>query len=279
MKRLLVGLDRSQGAHAALRWAASLADPLGVELVVISAFVPQQAELPPEESAAEHQQLRDALNTALADLANVRSLRGEIVNGAPVDVLLASGEAEDADLLVVGLRGAGGFLGLRLGSVTDTLAHHTTRPLAVIPEASPSSIRHIVVGVDGSEGSTAAVSWCAAFASDLRAEVTVVSVYTQQYEIVPHEDPRSAFQYFKNALNDEWITPLRDAGVTVHPELRQERHVAEALIDAAQRADAQMIVVGTHGFAPIIRMRLGGTAMHLLHTTPLPLVLVPAAAS
>ncbi len=76
-------------------------------------------------------------------------------------------------------------------------------------------------------------------------------------------------------MNDEWIAPLRDAGVVVHPEVVHGRHVAETLIEAAQRVDAQLIIVGTHGFAPLIRMRLGGVAMRLLHTTPLPVVLVP----
>lgn len=275
MRRLLVGVDRSQDAKTALRWAASIADPLGAEVVAVSAWEPQQAELPPKEWEEEHRELRDALNVALGELVGVRSMRSDVVDGAPVDVLLARGEVEDADLLVVGLRGAGGFLGLRLGSVTDMLAHHTNRPLAVVPEASPVGVRRIVLGVDGSEGAAASSSWCAAFASDLQAEVTAACVYTQQYEIVPEQDPNSVFQYFKRAVNDEWIAPLRDAGVRVHPELLHGQHVAEALIEAAQRVDAQMIVVGTHGFAPLIRRRLGGVAMRLLHTTPLPVVLVP----
>jgi nucleotide-binding universal stress UspA family protein len=275
MRRLLVGMDRSQDAKTALRWAASIADPLGAEIVAVSAWEPQQAELPPKEWEAEHRERLDALSVALGELAGVRSTRSDVVDGAPVDVLLARCEVEDADLLVVGLRGAGGFLGLRLGSVTDMLAHHTNRPLAVVPEAPPVGVRRIVLGVDGSEGAAAASTWCAAFASDLQAEVTAACVYTQQYEIVPEQDPNSVFQYFTQAVNDEWIAPLRDAGVTVHPELLHSRHVAEALIEAAQRVDAQMIVVGTHGFAPLIRMRLGGVAMRLLHATPLPVVLVP----
>ena len=275
MKRLLVGMDRSQGAEAALRWAASIADQLGAEIVAVSAWTPQQAELPPTEWEAEHRELFGALRAEIDELAGMRSVRSDIVDGAPVDVLLERCEIEDADLVVVGLRGSGGFLDLRLGSVTDMLAHHTNRPLAVVPAAPPLGVRRIVLGVDGSEGAVAAASWCAAFASGLGAEVNAVSVYTQQYEIVPEQDVNSVFQYFKRAVSDEWIAPLRDAGVTVHPELLHGRHVAETLIEVAQRVDAELIVVGTHGFAPLVRMRLGGVAMRLLHTTPLPVVLVP----
>ena len=238
MKRLLVGMDGSAGAKAALRWAAGIADPLGAEVVALSAWTPQQAELPPAEWEAEHRELSDSLSAALTGLPGVRSMRSEVVDGAPVDALLERGESEDADLLVVGLRGSGGFLGLRLGSVTDTLAHHTSRPLAVVPEAPPLGTRRIVLGVDGSEGAAAAAAWCAAFASDMGAEVDAVSVFTQQFEIVPEQDPNSVFEYFKEAVNDEWIAPFRAAGVTVHPELVHARHVAETLIEVAEHDDA-----------------------------------------
>jgi len=275
MKRLLVGIDGSPQAAAALRWAASVAEPMGADVLALAAWTPGQAELPVSEARDEHADLRDALAAAREGLSGSVAIRDEIVDGAPVDVLLERSEGEDAGLVVVGLRGAGGFLGLRLGSVTDTLAHRVTRPLAVVPDGSHAGVGHIVLGVDGSHGATAAASWCAVFASALGAEVTAVAVYPHEYGIVTEQDPKSMFQYFKRALNEEWVTPLRDAGVTVHPDLVHEPHVAEALVDTAQRVGADAIVVGTHGFAPLIHRRLGGVAMRSLHTTPLPLVLVP----
>ena len=168
--------------------------------MAVSAWEPQQAELPPQEWEAEHRELRDALSAAVSGLSEIRSIRSDVIDGTPVEVLLGRGEAEDADLMVVGLRGAGGLPGLRLGSVTDMLAHHTTRPLAVVPATPLVGVRRIVLGVDGSEGAAAAVSWCAAFASDLRAEVSAVSVYSQQFEIVPEQDPHSVFQYVERAV-------------------------------------------------------------------------------
>jgi nucleotide-binding universal stress UspA family protein len=64
----------------------------------------------------------------------------------------------------------------------------------------------------------------------------------------------------------------------VNAELLRAPHVADGLLDAAQHASAQLIVLGTHGLAPLTRLRLGGTAMRVLHATELPLVLVPPTA-
>ena len=51
--------------------------------------------------------------------------------GQPADVLCA--EAENADLLVVGSRGLGGFRGLLLGSVSQQVSHHAPCPVVVVP--------------------------------------------------------------------------------------------------------------------------------------------------
>ena len=56
-----------------------------------------------------------------------------VVGGAPAGALLAA--AEGADLLVVGARGAGGFKGLLLGSISHYVANHARCPVVVIPHA------------------------------------------------------------------------------------------------------------------------------------------------
>jgi nucleotide-binding universal stress UspA family protein len=56
-----------------------------------------------------------------------------VVEGAPAPVLLEA--AKGADLLVVGMRGHGGFVGLLLGSVSQQCAHHAPCPIAIVPPA------------------------------------------------------------------------------------------------------------------------------------------------
>jgi nucleotide-binding universal stress UspA family protein len=88
--------------------------------------------------------LRGAAETALAatlqevvpDAAEVEIER-RVVEGAPAAVLVD--ESREADLLVVGSRGLGGFSGLLLGSVSQQCAHHAACPVVIVrapPEKS-----------------------------------------------------------------------------------------------------------------------------------------------
>src|SRR5262249_50546876 len=76
------------------------------------------------------------IDTALAsaDTAGVHIVRN-VACGAAAPVLLEA--ARDADLVVVGSRGRGGFVGLLLGSVSHQVAHHAPCPVAVIPPPAP----------------------------------------------------------------------------------------------------------------------------------------------
>ena len=56
---------------------------------------------------------------------------GEVVSGTPAHELLSA--AKDADLIVVGSRGAGGFTRLLMGSVSTQVSHHAHCPVVVIP--------------------------------------------------------------------------------------------------------------------------------------------------
>ena len=57
----------------------------------------------------------------------------ELRYGPPVQVLLQTAEDENADLIVVGTRGASGAMHIRLGSTSSQLTEQSTRPVAVIP--------------------------------------------------------------------------------------------------------------------------------------------------
>ena len=87
--------------------------------------------------------------------------------------------SEGADLLVVGARGSGGFLGLRLGSVSEKCLQRATCPVAVIhqhEDPEPAAER-IVVGVDGSDVSALALSWALDEARLRAATISAVSAW------------------------------------------------------------------------------------------------------
>ena len=93
---VIVGVDGSAESEHALGWAADYVRQTGGTLEIISVAAPPAT----------------------------------VLNGSPALVLVA--HAADADLLVVGSRGLGGFSGLLLGSVSAHAVHHATCPVVVV---------------------------------------------------------------------------------------------------------------------------------------------------
>jgi nucleotide-binding universal stress UspA family protein len=138
--KIVVGVDGSEHAERALAWAIQEAKLRNARIEVVSAwhvpvlayggpgFAPQLdtavdetfKEVAEESVAAAAQSARDA--DVDVDVA--------VEHGATVEALLEA--AEDADLLVVGSRGHGGFAGLLLGSVSAQCAHHAPCPLVIV---------------------------------------------------------------------------------------------------------------------------------------------------
>lgn len=149
MTKIVVGVDGSPGGLEALRWALTEARLRGTAVQVVHAWMVPLIDALPEPWAIGspplgpsddevHEHLEAAARSVLdASLAEARSadpgveVRGELVEARPAAALLAA--AEDADLLVVGSRGRGGFAGLLLGSVSAQCVHHAPCPVMVVP--------------------------------------------------------------------------------------------------------------------------------------------------
>jgi nucleotide-binding universal stress UspA family protein len=142
MAGIIVGMDGSHGAHAALEWAMHEAATRHAPLTVItvhqvaaSGWTGNPIILTEDQPALE--KARRAANEAVAKAAaqlgesQPASVTVRAVNGFPAQELIEA--SRDADLLVVGSRGGGGFARLMLGSVSDQAAHHAYCPVAVVP--------------------------------------------------------------------------------------------------------------------------------------------------
>ncbi len=138
---IVVGVDDSPGAERALRWAVREAAAHHWDVTAVLAWeVPATGALGveplPVDIAALAQGASETLARILARVADEAealgvTVTGEAAHGHPRHVLLEL--SEDADLLVVGSRGRGGFAGLLLGSVSSYCTKHAHRPVAVIP--------------------------------------------------------------------------------------------------------------------------------------------------
>jgi nucleotide-binding universal stress UspA family protein len=140
-QRIVVGVEGSGGAKAALRWAIREAEIRGAVIDVVTTFastyVPASPDfnyvpLDPADLEAEVHKMQDAVvDEVLADLnGSTVEIRRRVMRGRPADTLIAV--AEGADMLVVGSRGRGGFRGLLLGSVSQQIAHHGSCPVVIV---------------------------------------------------------------------------------------------------------------------------------------------------
>jgi nucleotide-binding universal stress UspA family protein len=134
VRTILVGTDGSPGAAQAVRFAASLARDLGARLVAASAV----GLLAAEASPGAHDDLRARLAGEWTEPARQIGVAVEPVlrDGNAVTVLLTLADELDADLVVVGGRGLGGFPQLLLGSTSTQVAQHSRRPVLVVPSTA-----------------------------------------------------------------------------------------------------------------------------------------------
>ena len=143
MSGIFVGVDGSDHSRLALAWALREAARQGMPLTVISV-----RPTPVRPATDIYWAVPDLPEDARGEEAGLRALRefvdkvagetGETLpditlvmeKGDPAEVLI--GASRDADLLVVGSRGSGGFARLMLGSVSSKVVHHAASPVVVI---------------------------------------------------------------------------------------------------------------------------------------------------
>jgi nucleotide-binding universal stress UspA family protein len=291
MNRIVVGVDGSEEARVALRWALHEARLRGAELMVAHVWQPLDLVVPAgtlSDPALNFQSDLDTGASRVLDAAMVEL--GDDIEGIDVRTqLLDDGSvagrlvdlATGAELLVVGSRGWGSVRGRLLGSVSQQCAHHTRCPLVVVRHgtgASGHAANTIVVGVDGSPNSEAALHWALAEAERRGADVLALHAWsfppTASIGYVP-PTPLGAIRQAATACLEEVVR--RASGR--YPSVRCEQVVAEGaaghvLVEAAQ--GASLLVVGTRGRGGFAGLLLGSVSQQCAHHAPCPIVIVPS---
>lgn len=144
MPGILVGIDGSEHSRRALEWAVHEAALRHTPLTVLTVHqavtgwwtgspVPYagDADLTKKAQQVAQEETDSVLNQA-GEASRPPSVTVKAINGLPAEELLHA--AGDADMLVVGSRGAGGFKRLLLGSVSSQVTHHAHCPVVVIPD-------------------------------------------------------------------------------------------------------------------------------------------------
>lgn len=274
-KAIVVGYDGSAQAAQAVRWAAEQAAlrnrPL--HLVHCSLWPLPTHDLGPVPGVADSGLERSAQVTVEEGLAHAKhaapgvEVRTSVLYGWPSVHLpkISAGE----EMLVVGSRGIGGFVGLLVGSVSLEMAATATCPVAVIrSDEHPDG--PVVVALDSS-GSTAALEDACTVAAVTGANLIIVHVVHAPAGYRLLRDPVDAYPAAE-ALLDSAVSTARDLapGTTVERRLLTDTSIPRAILNASR--GARLTVVGTKGHG-LIKGTIGSTAHAVLHHAQGPMLI------
>lgn len=285
--RVVVGVDGSPSSRAALLAALSAAARRGADLDVVSAFPLVAGGVPVAVAdldvvlAGTESRTRAFLVEVMKEADGVDSVATRVVvgAGAPAQVLIDA--SEGADLLVVGHRGRGTVRSALLGSVALHCITLARCPVEVVHPSRTGRPGRIVVGVDESEVSRAALRAAIEEAARTGAEVEAVAAYSgldywseQDGGLASSVDPIGQIDQEVRGLVDEVLTGVREHGGTVPPVrvVAVEGRPSGVLVT---RADgAQLLVVGHRGHGAVRDLLLGSVALHCAMHAPCPVLVV-----
>jgi nucleotide-binding universal stress UspA family protein len=185
--------------------------------------------------------------------------------------------SDEAAAVVVGSRGLGGFHGLLVGSVSAQVATHARSPVVVVRSPATTTDR-IVVGVDGSPHSVAALGY-AFEQADWRSSALVAvhawsrPVSSEPGDILPLVYDATEVQAEESRVLAEAVAGWSERYPDVPVEQRVVRgHAASVLSDESR--EAQLLVVGSRGHGGFTGLLLGSVSHRVLHHARCPVAVV-----
>lgn len=289
-KPVVVGVDGSATALNAVRWAARRASRDGLPLRIVHAY-----HLPlgfPSGVTEEESILNIMRGEGRRWLDEARDVATTAVPGLEVDTELAAMvattglvlESEHASVLVLGNRGHNALAGVLLGSTSLALASHARCPVVLVrangadgnPRTGP-----VVVGVDGTQASEAAVAFAFAEAAATGATLVAVHAYAESVFdgalLSGGADNMDVDWQRQRELAEESLGERLAGWQEKYPQVRVERDLVHDRPTRALRRCAQtarLVVVGRRGRGGFRELLLGSTSQQLLHHATCPVAVV-----
>ncbi|MEU5551004.1 universal stress protein [Micromonospora sp. NPDC047793] len=281
---VVVGVDGSEPARAAIRLAATEAARQDLPLRVRHAFIWPLLRTPvtavtddrPGTGLREQaeQVVADAVDEAGAVAPGLR-VTGEIVDGEAAAVLLDA--APTAAMIVLGHQGLGGLGALVVGSVTATVAASAGCPV-LVARGTAQTDGPVVVGVDGTEASRTAIEFAVRTAALRGASVVATHAYRHPVSTGPGDMQPLVYDESELRADEDRLLAESLAGLAErYPEVPVTREsvrgrAGTVLTDASRRA--QLLVVGGTGHGPVGGLLRGSVSQAALRHSHCPVAVV-----
>jgi len=300
---ITVGVDGSPSSTQALRWATALANRSGARLRAVMAWnYPLVATPGLWGTVPAPEQMHGIAETNLSNIID------EVAPQLDVEQIVCQGRSakclidasSDAELLVVGRRGIGGFAGSGLGSTSHHAALHADCSVAVVGDEVESLgvDPTVVVAVDGSDRATDALVWTM---NSLVGESSIVAVYSHDewmldelptdvelarrlhadaesklleiarsaHDMVQGEETEMAAVRIEVVASDGLVAAaatVRRTSGGARVDLRVVRgDPRTTVLDVADQENADILVVGAQGRTGLAGVLLGSLTTHVIH--------------
>lgn len=267
LETIIVPLDGSDFAKRALVPARRLAELTGAHIELLAS----EWELGTNPSDL----------TTLVENLGMPASPVVVASRSASDAILARAAAFKHPLVCMASHGRSGVGQALLGSVTEATLRGSSDPILVVGPAFREDTPELASGAplvyctDGSHAAEAALDAACEWAAMLGMHVWVLQVL--EPSLAPRNDGGGS-DTIETALVERVAKRFAEAGVTVDWDALHGKEPAHALVDSIGRIGAALVVMGTHGRSGLARMVMGSQAMHVVHHSPCPVLLVRALA-
>jgi nucleotide-binding universal stress UspA family protein len=282
---ILVPLDGSPESNVSLPLARSLAQSRGGSIWLLR--VAPESVLP-DDHTATHEAGQSIERIAIELASSGVDVHPVIREGDAAQEIVHLSRDVGADLIVMRTRGRSGLERAVFGSVAEEVLKRSHVPLVLVRPGGRrnSHIRKLLVPVDGSPGGAVALRTAAEFARATGASIKIVQVVVpipMWVYAAPYDYAGAAF--YDSAWDDDALAGarvyvdavavrLRSLGLSVDAEARMARGVAEAIVETAEQASVDLIVMSTQALTGPARALLGSVADAVVRTSHCPVLLV-----
>ncbi len=279
---IVVPLDGSELAETALPYAAALAEALHTHLVLITAWEGTESELGATFPAMALEIEQSAQNYFAQYLDGVRARFGRadqtrvvVRAGDAAEEILKAASETGARMLAIATHGRSGVGRWVYGSTAGRLLRSAHVPvLAVGPHARPGStggaaMKHVMVPLDGSPLSEAALPVAHKLAEALGAKLSLVRAVRWAVQSYPYSLPDAYIPQIDEELESGAKAYLRrmEEGLKGKVDLDAfvvRGGVADGLLEVVEKQSVDLVVMTTHARAGFARAALGSTADRML---------------
>lgn len=290
-RAILAATDLTEASDPVLRAAAALCALTGATLHVLHAFdFPMSPYTDTVAGVASFQarigqserDLRRQIERVVPAGVNVAEPRLEIYTAHRA--ILEHARSIGAELVVIGPHARREMEVGFLGGTADRLLRTLEAPCLVVRGELRMPLRHVLVPMDLSDPSRAAMDVAVAWATGLgehRGDLPGAETEISVVHVVPRELTGPGLPFERAEVMPGWNAALDELGKRAGPDVELRETVlfgnrpADEIVGLATREKADLVVMSTHGYGAVKRALLGSTAQSVARRAPCPVLMVP----